>query len=234
EVTLTLSSAGTAAVRALGAPWLLAAVRSLEAAYPDRGIELVLRTSSSEPMPEGGAIQPASAGGMFLGGDGVGRLSVRRDAVTTPVWRVLQLPTPELLAHDGSFTFIAPTAPIRRRAGSIYSALYDRAPVLLDTWRQNPNHGSPSSRPPLPPRSARPSPLAGRTATPAHPGPPCGSPCTGSRRAARRRGGTGRRRSPGTPATRSSSRRTAAPRSGPSSAPSRSRPTSTSPRTPSR
>ncbi|MEE6274480.1 glycosyltransferase [Georgenia sp. MJ206] len=155
EVTLTLSSAGTDAVRALGAAWLLATVRSLETAYPGRGVELVLRTSSSEPMPEGGVIQPASAGGIFLGGDGVGRLTVRGEADATPVWRVLQLPSPDLLAHDGTFTFIAPTDRVRRRVGALYSALYDRAPVLLDTWRQNRNDISPSSRSPMQPRAPR-------------------------------------------------------------------------------
>ncbi len=153
EVALTLSAAGADAVRAVGAEWLLAAVRALDLAHPGHPLELVLRTNRSEPMPEGWAVQPAVAGQTFVEGTGVGRLSVRGEADVPAVWRMLQMPHPDLLVRDGEYTFIAPTDPLRRRVGALYSALYHRAPLLLDTWRQNRNSIPAATRSPMHPKA---------------------------------------------------------------------------------
>jgi glycosyltransferase involved in cell wall biosynthesis len=98
-------------------------------------------------------VQAAEAGTTFVEGTGVGRLSVGGDEETAPVWRMLQLPHPELLVSDGEYTFIAPTDPVRRRVGALYSALYRRTPLLLDTWRQSRNNTAPSQRSPMHPKA---------------------------------------------------------------------------------
>ncbi|KAE8764547.1 glycosyltransferase [Georgenia thermotolerans] len=160
DVALTLTEDGVAAVQAVGTAWLVAAVRALEVAYPGRGYELTLKVDGNEPMPAGVRLDPATAGALFAGQGGAGRLSLsaphrHRGAKTTadPVSRVLQVPRAELLQAEGDLHFIAPTDPVRRLAGRLYSRLYRRAPVALDTWRQSRNNTAPAARSPMVPKA---------------------------------------------------------------------------------
>ncbi|WP_127129387.1 glycosyltransferase [Georgenia sp. SYP-B2076] len=164
EMALSLTADGVAAAEAVGAPWLAAALRSLTLAYPGSPVELVLRTSGTEPMAEGWEAVPANAGSFFLGQGGVGRLSVAgTDTGAAPVRRVLQMPRPELLTSEGDYAFIQPTDPVRRAAGKLYSTLYRKTPLALDTWRQGRNSTPPGGRSPMVPK-AQTMTSAGRTA----------------------------------------------------------------------
>lgn len=138
-VRVSLTEQGRAVVGRLGTKWVERALASLTLAYPRADLELVLAASQSEPMKRPEPVLPSLAGPMY-GDRGIGRISVTYgDESQKPVRRIVSLPSEMLLDGAGEFAFIQPTDRVRRVAGRVYSGLYDRAPLMLDAWRQRRN-----------------------------------------------------------------------------------------------
>ncbi|MCO7274300.1 MULTISPECIES: glycosyltransferase [Cellulosimicrobium] len=137
---VSLTETGRGIAQRLGAAWFDAAVRSLALAHPGAPLELLVVSSEHEPFPAPIDVDPAVAGGRFAEGDAVGRVSVegepgRQDAVG----RTLVVPTTTLLDEAGEFHFLQPDSLKRRVVGGVYKKIYEKAPLLLDEWRQGRN-----------------------------------------------------------------------------------------------
>ncbi len=137
---VSLTATGRRIAERLGAPWFDAAVRSLALAHPDAPLELLVVGSEHEPFLVPEEVDPAVSGGRFAGGDAVGRISVAGTGDRhEPVGRTLVVPTTSLLDESGEFHFLPPTSLKRRVVGGVYKRIYEKAPLLLDEWRQGRN-----------------------------------------------------------------------------------------------
>lgn len=141
DVVLSLTATGERIVSRLGVEWLCCGVAPLRVDDPERPVELVLGISDREPLEPGGWVQPGTSGQMYLGEGAVGRLSLspRSGEHGEVVKRILRMPSEAVLDGHGEVAFGSANGRIRRALISGYGKVYDRAPVLLDVWKQTRN-----------------------------------------------------------------------------------------------
>ena len=146
RVNLSLTPQGVTTLERVGIRWLQAAIDALLIDGESRRIEVILGVSGVEPMPRGGWVQPGTAGGMYLDGEAVGRVSlVPLDGTADVLKRVVMLPSLVLMDGTGSVAFGGSHGRVGKLVGKAYGVLYDRAPVALDTWKQFRNSRSANS-----------------------------------------------------------------------------------------
>lgn len=134
---LSTTDVGWAVLDRIGPRWIGAVIDSVLLIDPDARVELVLSQSDSEPLSAGGWIQPGTAGSAYLDARAVGRLSlVPADSDAPVIKREVAIPGLELLDGTGSVVFGAGRGLIGQKVGGLYGAIFDRAPLALDMWKQ--------------------------------------------------------------------------------------------------
>lgn len=141
EVRVSLTAEGARVTERLGPQWVAAVVRPLLLAFHGRRVEAILVQADVEPMQPGAETTATQTGSAYVDGSALGQVSVAPHEQTdaSVVLRRIRVPSWNLVEDDGAFAFIAPTDRVRRLAGAVYARAYDRAPVVLDAWRQNRN-----------------------------------------------------------------------------------------------